>query len=249
MRPSVMTGLLTVTEHDSGALGGTAAIAHPLGQAGDWELVVGRAAGLPLATVELRVRDDAASSVAAVDLSATDRAGRSRYAGEPVDVLSVRTGGYVRLQALEVGGALYALLRPSPTSQTPGLAAGGAPWDSRVLQARDLFVCLPLRPGRYTLANQLGNSRCAVTVRYPDPRHNRGTPPPQPEPVQVRCGNTFAPESLVLTPGQGLIVEVHAQARVTLTLDAPDDGPPDLAAWRAAHDAEVLRTLARAVPS
>jgi hypothetical protein len=131
--------LLTTTDHDSGALGGTATVVHPLREVGTWELLVGNAGHDVLATVELRVRDDAPTMQATVDLVAAARLGQSEYAGEPVQSMLVRTGGYLQLQAPAVEREWYARL---PNQ-----------WDSRVLQSHDKFVCLPLRPGRYVLAN------------------------------------------------------------------------------------------------
>jgi hypothetical protein len=127
---STLAQLLAITDNDSGALGGTATVVHPLVHVGTWELLVGNSGDDVLATVELRVRDDAPTIQATVDLVAAARLGQSEYAGEPVQSSVVRTGGYLLLEAPAVQGGWYARM---PNH-----------WDSRTLQAQDKFVCLPL---------------------------------------------------------------------------------------------------------
>ncbi len=166
---------------------------------------------------------------AAVDLSAAEQAGRSLYAGEPSAEQTLRTGGYLRLMSGQEG--FFATLRRAGDQDIA--------WDSRSLQAGDLFAFLPLRPGRYTLTDHLASSECFVTVLYPDPRSNKGSRPPQPEPVRLRAAGSFDMGEVTVVPAQGIVVEVEAPAHLTFILQAPDDGPAELAEWRAAQEREM----------
>jgi hypothetical protein len=231
MRP-ILNETLTVTDFDSGALAGTASVLHPLREAGEWQLTVFREESSPLATTLIRVRKDGTAPLAAIDLSALERDGTA----PPVTTGPIRTGGYLQLNASRLPGGYFATLSHPSYDRS---------WDSRVLVPDDLFVCLPLRPGLYSLANSLATSQGTLTVCYPDPRTRKDARPYRDEPVRVRVSKRFTPSALVLNAGQGLVFEIQARARVTLNLQAPDDGPPDLAAWRAAHDAEILSAFHR----
>lgn len=255
-----LSSALSVIDLDSALLAGTAIIAHQLTQAGDWELTASGANDRPLATVAIRVRGDASSMVAAVELGSAQ--------GEPHPLcganintttnpdtensFSVRTGGYLRLRAAGVRGGAHALLRrvASSTGEAaadPAAMTPDAAWDSRVLQPGDVFVCMPLRPGRYLLTNELTQARCDVTVRYPDPRSNAGRPSRRPLPVKLHAAQAFTPGTAMLDAGQGLVIDVRTRARLRLTLQQADDGPPDLAAWRVVHEQEVWKRLAARV--
>jgi hypothetical protein len=242
--PTLVDEKLTIFDFDSAALAGTASVLHALREAGEWTATVFREQGRPLASTEIRVRDDAVTWLASVDLSTVEQAGRARWAGEPVNSQVVRTGGYLQLQASQLpGGFFVTLARSGPASDRVVGTQHEISWDSRSLTPNDLFVCLPLRPGRYVLANTLAQSQCALVVRYPDPRAVDRSRPPRPEPVRIRVAESFAPATVTLTPGQGLVLEAVVRARLTLTLETRDDGPPELAAWRAAHDAEAWRAF------
>jgi hypothetical protein len=80
-------------------------------------------------------------------------------------------------------------------------------------------------------------------VRFPDARAATGRPPRRRDPVTVQCADGFQPASVTINPGQPLMIDLLQSARITLRLEAPDDGPSDLASWQAAHDAELLRRV------
>lgn len=214
----IIASHLTDVNFDSAALGGTAVISHPLAHAGEWQAVLSLPhARLPAQTV-LVLREGGGA------MAAVEPDGDTEH--------RLIQGGQVRLRAAAHSG--FAVRLRSVGAEVPE-------WDSRRLQKGDYFACLPLRPGRYRLANLLSQADAELVMHYPDPRTR--DPARRMEPVRVRAGEQFSPARVELFPGQPLIVAVDAPAHLTLTLEIPDDGPSDLAAWRERRDFEALAAL------
>jgi hypothetical protein len=230
---SFLPPLLTVIDLDSAALSGTATVLHPLSSVGTWRLTVHQAEDQPLAIVDLIVREDASAKRASLDLDAAARTAPTRQAGEPAASHTLRPGAYVQLHGAEVG--LFAMLRQPDTSRIV--------WDSRNLQPGDLFGFLPLRPGRYSLSNTLSAASCPVTVTYPDPRTNQGSPRHRHDSVWLRARQPggFDPPTLTVASAQAILVEPMAPSRFTFQLQEPDDGPVDLPRWRAEFDRRLFQ--------
>ncbi len=214
----IIASHLTDVNFDSAALGGTAIVSHPIAHLGEWQAVL----SLP------HVR------VPAQAVLVLREGGGAMAAIEPDGDTEHRLiqGGQMRLRAADHFG--FAV-------QLRSVGADAPEWDSRRLQKGDYFACLPLRPGRYRLANLLNQADAEVVIHYPDPRTR--DPARRMEPVQVRIGEQFSSARVELFPGQPLIVAVDAPAHLTLMLETPDDGPPDLAAWRERRDFEALAAL------
>jgi hypothetical protein len=238
--PARIDERLLVVNLDSGALAGTATIVHPLAKAGNWTLTVRRADGPALTSFSIQVRDDAEKFVAAVDLSTAEREGRGSGAVNPSATLRVRTGGHLALFCSQPRAGYAAALDPSDPQRA---ACGKHSWDSQQLQKGDQFVCMPLRPGRYTLANTLSDTKCTLTVRYPDPRTPLRDDPTRSQPLRVQVKESFSVEKLELVPTRGLVLEVGDDARFSLELVEPDDGPRDLESWKTEHDERLLAAL------
>ena len=204
---------------DSAALSGTALVSHPMPDLGEWRAstTVGRMP-LPARTV-LVLREGGAAMIPL------------EPGGEAEQRL--HQGGHIRLRAPN-GGALAATLTRAGSTDPA--------WTSRELQDGDWFGCMPLRPGRYRLTNRLSQAEALVVVRYPDPRIDRD-PTQHAEPVRIRAGGGFGPDQVEIFPGQPLVIQITAPAHLVLALFEPDDGPADLAAWRARHDAEALAKI------
>jgi hypothetical protein len=98
-------------------------------------------------------------------------------------------------------------------------------FNSQELGAGDLFSASIIRPGTYSVANQLvkTNAQAVVVVSYPQ-MEKTAYRPPAPVHVQVGPGG-FEPARNELKPGQGLVFEVKASARIVVALVKPDDGP------------------------
>lgn len=95
-------------------------------------------------------------------------------------------------------------------------------YDSRMLQSGDIFSAVILRPGRYSVRNELGDARAEVTVSYPGTGETAYKPPP---PEVVQLGRKMEPSRIVLKPMQGLNFHIDTEARVVIELEEPDDGP------------------------
>lgn len=221
----IIASHLTDVNFDSAALGGTAVVSHPLADLGEWQALLSLPhARLPAQTV--LVRRDGGKAMAAIEPD-----GKTEH--------RLIQGGHVRLRAVDHSGFAVKLR---------SVGADAPEWDSRKLQKGDYFACLPLRPGRYRLANHLSQANAEIIIHYPDPRLPRD-PSRLMKQARLRAGKQFSPSAVELFPGQPLIVAVDAPAHLTLTLESPDDGPTDLAAWRESRDAEALAAFGRQRPS
>jgi hypothetical protein len=224
-----LSPIFSVVDLDSAALAGSAMIAHPLPEPGKWQLVIHRTEGQAIAVATIRVRKTTGAMAATIDLSAAT-------AGEPGAHHAIRAGGCLGLRSTAPEGGRFALLQNVETGETD--------WDSRRLGRGDVFAFLPLRPGSYLLANRLARTECSVIVIYPDPRKNSGPPGPF-EPVRVRSSRLARSRKLKVRPGQGFAVDIDEPARLTFTLEAADDGPAELARWRAAEIERLRRAPSR----
>jgi hypothetical protein len=217
-----------MTDFDSAVLRGTAIIAHRLDNPGRWRLLLHAPPRRQFVRQVIKVVDGAPGMLT-VELPA----GVAPYAAEVAEGV-VCPGGYLRLQA-PVGGEMFVQLTP-PGCDQPA-------WDSRTLQPGDHYICLPLRPGRYRLVNKRSAATADLAIRYPDPRATAAGRSLATEPIRVLAGEVFTPKDLSIDPGQPLAIEVAATAHLVLTLLDPDDGPSDLAAWRAHHDEQLLQAF------
>ena len=220
--PATTRSFTNSVEFDSASLGRAASIAHRMPQPGRWRLEARNGAGRVLARTLVRVADGAPVA-AAVNVGAPD--------GAPPEV-AVRTGTYLSLHSSLPRDPVFALLFAEEGEEPL--------WDSRRLEPGDGFACLPLRPGRYRLANRLNGAESVLTVAYPDPRATAKGRRLATGPVRVRAGERIEPVDLAMDPGQPLVVDVAAAAQIVLTLEAPDDGPPELAEWKAQRNEETL---------
>ena len=215
---------------DSAALQGSPIVAHRMDQTGTFRLVLRTPGRRPVDRV-LRVVEDGPSSASFDWNPRVSIPGGS--SGGPDAV--VRPGGYLRLRSTGGSGGLSAALY-----ELKGLEPV---WDSRSLAQGDYFICLPLRPGHYVLANRLGGATSSVVVKYPDPREIQQGRALATEAVTMSADAAFHPSHVVLDAGQPLSIEVRVAAHLVLTLKSADDGPQDLAQWRARVDAELLEKV------
>lgn len=217
----IISSHLTQVTFNSAALSGTAVVSHPLACCGEWQVLPSLGCS-PLQPQTVLV---------------LSKGGRAMVAIEPDGALEhqLLRGGHMRLRAVDHADFAVQLSRSNDDAPE---------WNSRFLQEGDYFSCLPLRPGRYRLANLLSSVGADVVVLYPDPRLSRD-PTRHMEPVHVRAGEQFSPRVVELFPGQPLIVAIASPAHLMLTLESPDNGPSDLAAWRERRDAEALAALGK----
>jgi hypothetical protein len=136
--------------------------------------------------------------------------GRDGYA---VFHVSSGSGGYaVQLAATGRAGESH--------GREPNAGKPTDVWNSRELQKGDLFTATLLRPGTYSVAGPRGGEG-KVRMMYPEQGKTAYRPP---DPVRVNVTEQgFEPAGLELQPIQGLVFEIQAPARVTISLVEPED--------------------------
>jgi hypothetical protein len=97
-------------------------------------------------------------------------------------------------------------------------------YDTRQLQDGDVFACMFLRPGTYSVSNLLSKSKGEIVVSYPA---RAGDGPYRPAgPVTVECTvGSIEPRKIELTPAQGVNFQIKTPSRIKIELEKPDDGP------------------------
>ena len=96
-------------------------------------------------------------------------------------------------------------------------------FNSQVLGEGDIFSAVIIRPGTYSVGNQLAKAKAEVIVSYPEMGKTAYRPP---APVRVTVGpRSFEPARIELKPSQGLIFDLKSPARIVLELVKADDGP------------------------
>ena len=95
-------------------------------------------------------------------------------------------------------------------------------FDSRKLGKGAIFAATILRPGSYSIVNEMGRGKAEVVIPYP----RRGKKPYRPpEPMRIQATEKgFSPDNIKLEPTQGLIFEIETSARIKIDLIEPDDG-------------------------
>ncbi len=98
-------------------------------------------------------------------------------------------------------------------------------FDSRRLAPGDIFALTMVRPGEYRLVNELGEHEGRIVVSYPVIGDKPYRPP---APYRVQCDHGgFHPQTINLSPAQGIAFQVQTPARIKIELIRPDDGPAD----------------------
>jgi hypothetical protein len=96
-------------------------------------------------------------------------------------------------------------------------------FNSQELSEGDIFSAAMIRPGTYSVVNRLAKAKAKVVVSYPEIGKTAYRPP---APMRVQVGpRGFEPAVIALKPGQGLIFDVKAPARIVIELAKADDGP------------------------
>ena len=219
---------LVQTSFDSARLSRLASIAHPMREPGHWRLEAHGARGLRVQAFDIIVREGGAPRVA-VDVAPTNPADQSRAVGDRL----LAPHGMINLSISAGGGGAFALLY--------GARASEPVWDSRVLEPGDHYACMPLRPGSYVVSNVSGDARAALRVNYPDPRAIAQGNRLASGPVHLKIGRAITPGDQRIDPGQVLVFAIETRSHLSVALETADDGPPDLAEWRAARNRDCLR--------
>jgi hypothetical protein len=210
------------TDFDSGSLSAMATIAHRMTDSGGFEVEAVDATGRLVRRCEVMVREGAGAR-ASIDLLAQDNAARCCEQ----DQLTVGPNGMLAFHAVEAKRGMVVRLKRA--------GARSPAWDSQMLEPGDIYACMPLRPGRYGAYDQEDAQRPHMhfRVRYPDPRLVA-------QGLKLQSGTVHMRNGVEIDPGQAIMFAIQKAGRVRVRLEEPDDGPPELAAWREARSREVL---------
>jgi hypothetical protein len=205
---------------DSGALTLLGAVAQRFETPGQYRGTVRRGDAIKR-VFYLSVEKESPVAAAAIDLA--ELAGTGAQADddgccrEQEPRFSVNPRGYVVFHVSRGRGEYWVnLRRADPDEQTPV-------FNSTRLEGGAVFSARILRPGCYSVTNELSAGRAEVVVGYP-PKPFSGYRPPEPFRVEV-TERGIRPERIELQPAQGLIFDCHASARIVIALDRADDRP------------------------
>ena len=211
---------------DSGALTMLGTVVHSFGETGEYRGTIQRGNG-PEATFYVSVDGSSPIAQANIDLAradadadATDHPASCDCGCRESRRFVVHPRGYVVFHVSGGGGGYWVNVRKA--DENPDLPA----YDSRRLHQGDIFAGVLMRPGRYSLRNELGDASAEITVPYPTVGKTAYRPP---APLEVECGKEIKPGKIHLHPLQGLNVHILEPARIRIELVEPDDGPADRA--------------------
>lgn len=236
MRTSIDPYFFTQIGLDSGALTMLGAVVHPLGEPGEYRGTVHTEEG-PETEFYISADKGRAIAQATIDLA---KLTRPRQPAERRCCDDDESGSYVGRRFV-VHPKGYALFHVSGgrggfwVNLARAEEEHAAPrWTSRELEQGDIFAAVLVRPGKYSLRNELSRASAEITVPYLTAGDTAYRPP---EPVQIECGAAIEPRELRIQPFQGFNIHVVDPARVKIELLEPDDGPgrppgPRRAGWK-----------------
>lgn len=214
-----MTGLQLFTQVglDSGALTLLGSVAHQLRKPGRYAGVV-LVDDVETGDFSILVRDEGAMQLS-IDLAAVTVTGSGGGIVRKLDEGGpLRAGGYLLLH-VGSGDGRYAAVITDASEESSEVV-----FDSRRLEAPDVFAATVLRPGRYSVTNVENDAKAALEVAYPEPVREPYRPA---EPVHIQVGRVFEPRNVKAGPAQQQIYTAGAAARVRIELVEPYDRSPE----------------------
>jgi hypothetical protein len=227
--------LFSQTGVDSGVLTMLGVVVHSFGEPGEYRGTVHREEA-PEATFTISVDKAAAVAQATIDLARLTNphpSGCDCGADHGAHFV-VHPRGFAVFHVSGGRGGYWATVRRA--DEDPDVVA----YDTRRLEPGDTFSAMLLRPGSYSLRNDLSDAYGEIVVPYPTVGDKPFRPPP---PADVECGGAFEPRELRLHPTQGLNIRIVEPARVRIELVEPDEGPGRPSRRRAGWKKRALQQL------
>lgn len=233
MRTTFDQNLFTQIGLDSGSLTMLGSVVHTFTEAGEYRGAVHL--GEQVVSV-FYITADKSSPVAQVNVDLATLNGAAAQAPdcccpetkEEQNHFVVNPKGYAVFHVSAGSGGYYVHLRKA--DENPNLKV----FDSRKLEAGDIYTAVILRPGRYSVSNTLTQATGELTVPYPKIGEKAYRPP---APLKVESDDKgFHPRSMEVHPGQGVLFHLKSTSRIKIELVKPDDGPaksaePSRAGW------------------
>lgn len=198
---------------DSGALTQLGAVVHAFGEPGEYRGTA-RRGDLPEATFQVSV--DPGCAIAQVNIDLAMLVEDDDPCGDDTRRFTVHPQGFAVFRVSKGSGGYSVNVRRADENRAVKA------YDSRRLEEGDIFAAMLLRPGRYSIANELSKARGEVTVAYPTVGKTAYRPPAA---LHVDCGDSIKPSAIRLKPAQGLNIHATGPARIAIELVEPDDGP------------------------
>lgn len=200
---------------DSGALTILGTVLHNFSESGRYVINVWRGESL-VGSKDLSVDPACTDMQVNFDLAHFDEEDKE-CCGDAATPLSVHPKGYAIFHVSSGAGG-FAVTAGRVDTERPDKV-----FDSRELQAGDMFAATILRPGIYSVANALARTKAKIAVAYP----KVGQAPYVPDkPVFIECTREgFQPPSIEVGAGQSQVFRIVVPTRLKIDLLKPDDGP------------------------
>jgi hypothetical protein len=231
MKMTFDQNLFTQVGLDSGALTMLGGVTHRFLEAGQYRGVVYRG-GESIGKFYINVDKNSPVAQANIDLAAFDTSLPAPATSATGTTCGCQGDGTKAETTFEVNPKGYAVFHVS--AGAGGYAVRGSKaaedpkqqnqFDSRELNGEDIFSAVILRPGTYSASNGLNTkAKGKITVSYPKIGKTAYRPP---SPTKIVCTEGgFEPANVELQPGQAVLFQANAPARITLELVKADDGP------------------------
>jgi hypothetical protein len=231
MKMTFDQNLFTQIGLDSGALTMLGGVTHRFQEAGQYRGVVYRD-GESIGKFYINVDKNSPVAQANIDLAAFDADLPALSIPTTETSCGCQAAGSSAATTFEVNPKGYAVFHVSSGAGGYAVRASKAvedpqqqnQFDSRELKCEDIFSAVILRPGTYSASNGLNQkAKGKITVSYPKIGKTAYRPP---SPTKVICSEGgFEPANVELQPGQAVLFQANAPARISLELVKADDGP------------------------
>lgn len=228
--------LFTQVGLDSGSLTMLGSVVHSFQEPGEYRGSVHKVDG-EQATFYITVDKNSPAAHVNIDLASlkeySGKAEKDCCDDEKTNHFTVNPKGYVMFHVSAGNGGFSVHVRR--TEEDPKEKV----FNSQRLGEGDIYSAVLLRPGTYSVRNQLvsdddndkakGKEKkkegATVVVSYPEMDKTAYRPP---EPVRVQVNpRDMEPARINLKPAQGLVFDIKTAARIVIELVKPDDGPGD----------------------
>jgi hypothetical protein len=205
---------------DSGSLTMLGSVIHSFQEPGEYRGSVHKAGG-GQAVFYISVDKNSSAAHVNIDLASlrenSDAAQKECCDGSKENHFTVNPRGYVVFHVSAGSGGFSVHVRRAEEDPHEKV------FNSQTLGEGDIFSVAIIRPGTYSVVNRFAKAKAELVVSYPEIGKTAYRPP---APVRVQVGpRDFEPAHIKLKPGQGLVFDVKASARIVIELVKADDGP------------------------
>lgn len=210
--------LFTQVSLDSGLLTILGSVIHSFPEPGEYRGSVHKTGG-GQAVFYITVDRNSPAAHVNIDLASlreySDAGQKECCDNNPENHFTVNPKGYVVFHVSRGSGGFSVHVRQAVEDPKENV------FNSQELGDGDIFSAAIIRPGTYTMSNR--KAKGEIVVSYPEMGKTAYRPP---APIRVQVSpEGFEPAHIELKPGQGLVFDIKATARIVVKLIKPDDGP------------------------